>query len=192
MKTLMSLALAALLLSLPLSVESAENGDQPADGVKLPTSPAEEKAISQLRELGVLVLEVAQNDNRLDLGFHLTSESEIKDEHLAPLKDIQRARTVNLRGTGVTDAGLVHLKDLPHLERLHLEKTKITDEGLKHLQGLDSLKYLNLYGTAVTDAGLEELKGLKNLEQLYLFQTKVTDAGVDKLQKALPEVKVVR
>jgi len=162
------------------------------DGVKLETTAAGKKAVETLRGWGVLVLEVAQNDNRLDISYHLVSDTKITDEHLAPLKDLKRAYSVNLRGCEVAGAGLAHLSGLPHLERLHLEKTKVTDDALKHVAGLPKLQYLNLYGTAITDAGLEHLKGLKTLKSLYLFESKVTDAGVEKLKKALPGLKINR
>ncbi len=162
------------------------------DGVKLETTDAGMKAIEKLREWGVLVLEVAQNDNRLDVSYHLVSDTKIADEHLAPMKDLQRAYSVNLRGCEITGEGLSNLSKLPHLERLHLEKTKVTDDSLKQLTGLPKLTYLNLYGTGITDAGLKHLEGVKTLKSLYLFESKVTDAGVEQLKKALPELTVVR
>jgi len=162
------------------------------EGVKLETTDAGNKAIEQLRGWGVLVLEVAQNDNRLDISYHLVSDTKITDEHLKPMKDLKRAYSVNLRGCEITSAGLANLSGLPHLERLHLEKTKVTDDGLKQVAGLPKLQYLNLYATAVTDAGLEHLAAAKSLKTLYLFESKVTSAGVDKLKKALPELKIIR
>jgi hypothetical protein len=44
----------------------------------------------------------------------------------------------------------------------------------------------------VTDKGLLVLKGLTALRLLDLTNTKVTDAGVKELQKALPELEIVR
>lgn len=153
-------------------------------------SPAEQAAIAKVRESGGQVLEIAQNDPRLDVAFHL-ADGEITDAHLEPLKDMPSTVWLNLRGTAITDAGLAHLASLKSLEKLHLERTKITDAGLEHLKGLENLKYLNLYGTAVTDAGLEHLAGLKNLERLYVWETKVTEAGVEKTKEALANVRVV-
>jgi hypothetical protein len=154
-------------------------------------TPAETEAIAALKKLGGLVLEIAQNDPRLDIGLHL-ADAKITDAELAPVAALPRTAHLNLRGTEVTDAGLAHLKDLKGLTKLHLEKTKVTDAGLAHLSGLENLEYLNLYGTAVGDEGLKALVPLKKLKKLYLWETKVTDAGVAALKAELPELKINR
>jgi Leucine-rich repeat (LRR) protein len=152
---------------------------------------AEKKAIAKIRETGALVLEIAQNDNRLDVSF-ITAQGKVTNEQLAPLKDIPRLAHLNLRGLEISDEGVAHIANSKGLVRLHLEKTKITDKALESLKGLEKLEYLNVYGTEITDAGLEHVAALKNLKSLYLWQTKVTDAGVEKLQKELPNCKIIR
>jgi hypothetical protein len=163
-------------------------------------SPAEEpmrtevekKALDKVRQLGGFAMELAQNDTRLDVAFHLM-DKKITAEHLTPLKDLSKSLVyLNLRGTETNDELLANVAGLTSLTRLHLEKTKITDKGLVHLKGLVNLEYLNLYGTEITDAGLANLEGMKKLKNLYLWQTKVTDAGVDKLKKALPQLQIIR
>jgi hypothetical protein len=152
---------------------------------------AEKKAIAKIRESGALVLEIAQNDNRLDVSY-ITAQGKITNEQLAPLKDLKRLAHLNLRGLEIGDDALPHIAKQETLVKLHLEKTKVTDKGLEQLKGLQNLEYLNLYGTEIGDAGLEHLASLKKLKSLYLWQTKVTDEGVKKLQAALPELKIVR
>jgi hypothetical protein len=152
---------------------------------------AEKAAIAKIRESGALVLEIAQNDKRLDVSY-ITAQGKVTNELLLPLKDLTRLAHLNLRGAEITDDGLVPLAGQKTLIRLHLEKTKITDKGLEQLKGLENLEYLNLYGTEITDAGLVHLEGLKKLRKLYLWQTKVTDEGVKKLQEAIPELKIIR
>jgi hypothetical protein len=154
-------------------------------------TPAEEKALAQVRQLGGLALELAQNDSHLEVTYQ-PGEGKFSEANLAPLKELKPLVHLNLAGQPVTDAMAGHLKDLVALTRLHLEKTKITDQGLANLKGLVNLEYLNLYGTEITDAGLANLEGMKKLQHLYLWQTKVTDAGVAKLKKALPQVDIVR
>jgi hypothetical protein len=177
-------ALAALGLGIAATGLAAQ--DKPA-----PTEE-EKQAIAEIKKLGGNVQEIAQNDARLDIGFHLVSDTKINDTHLAIVKNLPRTMILNLRGTEVTDAGLANLKDLKGLTKLHLEKTKVTDVGLEQLKGLENLEYLNLYGTAVTDAGLKHLEGLKKLKNLYLWQTQATDAGVAALTAAIPGIKIVR
>ncbi len=154
-------------------------------------SDAEKKALAKIQQLGAFAMELAQNDPRLEVSYHLM-DKEITAEHLAPLKELKGVVHLNLRGRAVTDDMLGQIKDLTTLTRLHLEKTKVTDKGLAQLKGFVNLEYLNLYGTEVTDAGLANLEGMKKLKSLYLWQTKVTDAGVAKLKKALPQVEIIR
>jgi len=152
---------------------------------------AEKAAMAEIKKLGGNVMEIAQNDARLDVAFHL-ADTKITDAQMALVQQLPKTMILNLRGTEVTDAGLAQLKDLKGLTKLHLEKTKITDAGLEHLKGLENLEYLNLYGTAVTDAGLKHLEGLKKLKRLYLWQTTASDAGVAALKAAVPEILIVR
>ena len=159
--------------------------------VQAQDAEAEKKAIAKIRETGALVLEIAQNDNRLDVSY-ITAQAKITPEQLAPLKDLLRLAHLNLRGLEIGDDALVPIAGQKTLVKLHLEKTKITDKGLEQLKGLENLEYLNLYGTEVTDAGLAHLEGLKKLKSLYLWQTKVTDEGVKKLQAAIPGLKIIR
>jgi hypothetical protein len=150
---------------------------------------AGKKALEKIRQSGALALEIAQNDNRLEVSFAQAADK-LNDEQFAALKDLQGLIHLDLRALPVTDAQTVHLKGLTSLTRLHLEKTKITDKGLENLKGLVNLEYLNLYGTDVTDKGLENLQGMKKLKNLYLWQTKVTAAGADRLKKAIPGVDI--
>ena len=73
-----------------------------------------------------------------------------------------------------------------------LDRDRITDAGLVHLRAITSLSRLDLVGTHVTDAGIVRLKGLTKLKLLALSYTEVTDAGVKDLQRALPNLIIVR
>ena len=68
----------------------------------------------------------------------------------------------------------------------------ITDRDLASVGRLARLQRLYLNGSSVSDAGLPYLKGLSRLDLLLLGHTRVTDAGVRELQRALPNVSIVR
>src|SRR5436190_20145806 len=102
-------------------------------------SEAEKKALDKVRQLGGLALELAQNDPRLDVSYHLM-DKKITAEHLVPLKELKGLVHLNLRGTEVNDDMLAHLAGCTSLVRLHLEKTKVTDKGMAHLKGLSNLE----------------------------------------------------
>jgi hypothetical protein len=164
----------AALLAIGLPVRAQENG-----------AAAQEK----IEQLGGTVRAIAQDTDEKEIAFHL-SGTELNDEGLAAVAQVENVVWLNLAGTQITDAGLAHLADMASLRRLHLEKTSIGDSGLSHLSGLENLEYLNLYGTKVTDAGLEHLAPLTNLQKLFLWQTEVTAEGARTLQQALPELEI--
>lgn len=148
-------------------------------------------AVNAVRQTGGQVLEVAQNDPRLDVAFHL-SNVELTPDILKTLEGVKgRLAHLNLRGTNLNDEMSQALKPLTELTRLHLEKTAITDAALPHLAEMQKLEYLNLYGTNITDAGLDALGGLKSLKKVFVWETKVTLDGVRKLRAALPELQII-
>jgi hypothetical protein len=148
------------------------------------------------------------------LNVVMLSGTDIQDDQLRYLNDLQNLTSLTLSSTAVTDAGLKHLEGLSALTALHLvgtkisdagleslgkitamtvldlSQTEITDEGLKHLQTLDKLKYLLLNGTGVTDEGLKSLEKIPSLARLALSYTKVTKSGVAALKNANPDLTI--
>lgn len=153
--------------------------------------PSDAAAVEAVRKTGGQVLEIAQNDPRLDVAFHL-SNVELTPEILKTLEGIKgRLAYLNLRGTNLNDEMSQHLKPLTELTRLHLEKTAITDAALANLADMKKLEYLNLYGTNITDAGVASLGQLSALKKLFVWETKVTLEGVRKLREQLPELQII-
>ena len=181
----MPFPLAAALL---LTAAAPDDGDPPPVP---PLSDADRAAISKVEELGGRVVQLAQNDARIDVSFHLggVTLAPAHFDALAPLST--RLHELNLRGTNLDDALARKLTLFPALRRLHLERTRITDAALVPVGTLEHLESLNLYGTNITDAGLPSLRGLTGLESLYVWDTAVTVSGVLELRKALPEVNYV-
>ena len=75
---------------------------------------------------------------------------------------------------------------------LRLGNSDLSDDELCLLQPFDGLRELNLDHTLVTEKGLIYLQNLKELRSLSLRGIPVTDAGVAALQKALPDLKIIR
>lgn len=184
-----SITLVSAAPAKPAVKKPAPAAAKPAAAKPAPAN-AETAAIAQIEKVGGRVGQIAQNDDHLEVSFHLLGAA-VNDAALTPLKSLKKVIRLDLGQTGVTDAGLATLKGMTELTDLHLEGTKVSDKGLAQLKDLKALSYLNLYGTEVTDAGLDALSGLTNLKHLYVWQTKVTDAGIAKIKKALPQVEVV-
>jgi len=173
--------------------EDESDPDRPAVRVEFTGDQATDEALKPLAALVRL--------RRLNLR-----ESKVADAGLEPLKNLFKLQKLYLYRTAVGDAGLARLKDLDRLEVLDLAKTKVTDAGLKELAPLEALRVLDLSDTAVDADGVAELKKLveakklANLQELYLVglkpggEKKAEDfeAKVLELQKALPQMKVVR
>ena len=153
--------------------------------------PAVDAAVAAIRKIGGSVRPMRSSREEWEVDFHLRGR-ELTDEGLVLVAALTNVVSLDLRETKITCAGLVHLKGLTKLRRLHLERTKVGDEGIANLAGLINLEYLNLYKTNITDKSLRRMTGLKKLRRLYVWQTGVTDEGVAKLEKALPELKIVR
>ncbi|MGO8688755.1 MAG: leucine-rich repeat domain-containing protein [Thermoguttaceae bacterium] len=118
--------------------------------------------------------------------------TQVSDAGLVHLKGFTQLQELFLGGTQVSDAGLENLRGLTKLQSLSLGLTQVSDAGLEHLKGLTQLQELSLGGTQVSNAGLVHLMGLTQLQTLYLGCTKVSDAGARDLQKALPNVRIMR
>jgi len=120
------------------------------------------------------------------------NNTQVSSAGLMQLRGLTRLEALFLTYTPIADAGLEHLEGLVRLKTLSLADTQVTDAGLVHLKGLTQLETLHLSNTPVTDAGLVRLRQLTNLQQLFLNGTQVTDKGCDELQKALPNLKIIR
>jgi len=62
-----------------------------------------------------------------------------------------------LNNTNIMDQGIVFLQQLENLEYLNLHTTAITDAGLKNLSKLKKLKSIYVWQTKVTNQGIASL-----------------------------------
>jgi hypothetical protein len=125
-----------------------------------------------------------------DLRWLSLGHTGIKE--LKPLADLAEIETLFLPGTTIAGSEFVHLAGLKKLRALHLSGSSVTEDTTKRIAELENLKVLSLNNTAISDTGLAHLTALKRLTRIELQKTKVTDDGVRALQKALPDLKVIR
>jgi hypothetical protein len=147
---------------------------------------ADEVAVKKLKDLGAVVIPVAQNTNWLSVNFVTAMNFSDKEmQSLLPLKE--QIIWLKLGNTLITDSALAIISQFRNLMRLQLDHTKITDKGLSELRRLNHLRYLNLVGTQVTARGVLQLKNLKELQSIYLYQTAVSKSGWNELKKTFPK-----
>ncbi|XP_022051942.2 uncharacterized protein si:ch73-173p19.1 [Acanthochromis polyacanthus] len=141
------------------------------------------------------------------LRFLSIKQTKVKD--VTALAGMSNLHTLNLDGTGVTEASLEHLASHPALTSLsiggipvidgnhalqivsglkltHLTlpgRHSVTDSGLSFLSKLCLLSELDLTDyTQVTDQGVKQLSTMTSLKKLSLSNTQVTNAGLPSLQ----------
>lgn len=134
-------------------------------------------AVAELRKLGAVVQQVAQDTKALDVNLSLLRDK-VGDAEVALLPALAPVLVwLNVSRTAVSDAGAKHLAALTQLRRLNAANTKLTDAGFAQLAPLSHLEYLNAYGTGLSDEGLQRLVALPKLARLYVWQSKVTADG---------------
>lgn len=141
--------------------------------------------------------------------LRLLSIKQTKVKDVTALAGMSSLHTLNLDGTGVTEASLEHLAAHPALTALsiggipvidgnhalqivsglkltHLTlpgRHSVTDSGLSFLSKLCLLSELDLTDyTQVTDQGVQQLSTMTSLKKLSLSNTQVTNAGLPSLQ----------
>lgn len=115
--------------------------------------------------------------------------SPVNDDDLRTLAGLEdKLERLNLSRTDISDEGLRRIAQMQRLEQLRLDSHRITDQGLAELAALKQLRFLHLLHAPIGDAGLAHLHALKQLESLYLDGTKVTDDGLARLLEAVPGV----
>ena len=154
-----------------------------------PVAKANEEAVKKLKDIGAVIIPVAQNTNYLSVNcVTATNLNDSQMRLLLPLKE--QIIWLKLGNTSITDSALKIISQFPNLMHLQLDHTGITDKGLANLKSLTHLRYLNLVGTRVTAAGVLQLKNLKDLQSIYLYQTAIAKSDWQKLKKGFPKALV--
>ncbi len=88
----------------------------------------------------------------------------------------------------VSDNELGLLKELKELNYLSISYTQVSNLG--PLSKLTNLQVLNFHDCQISD--LEPIKKLLNLKMLYLEGCNITEEQIEDLQKALPDLEIVK
>ena len=147
--------------------------------------------VSKIQEMGVLVDTVNHDAKRFELvytyaefpaGSFVFSEAARLGDALIKL---------SLSRTNLANEDLRKLKQLQSIEYLDLSRTSVGDEGMAYIAELPKLSYLNLRDTNVSDESIEQLSRLGNLKQVYLWGSEFTQSGAMALQERLPGATIV-
>lgn len=164
------------------AAEPKGNPDVPEGDV----NAADERAVKELGEAGIMVMPVGQQTNYLSANF--VTASTLDEKTMKLLNSIGKQLIwLKIERADAGDKQLKMVGECSELRRLHLNNCKITDAGLKELKKLTKLQILNLSGTEITAKGLLQLNNLKQLRSVFLYQTKISPADIPALKKAFPK-----
>jgi Leucine-rich repeat (LRR) protein len=143
------------------------------DGYRISFADADSsfsEILGKLHQLG--------NINSIDL-----SKTNVKDEELKYLQNIEGIKGLFLDDTKISDQGLMFLGTNQSITELWVNNTKITNAGLTYLARLLNLKFLKLSNNKLCDDNLSVLGNLINLEKLYLSHNDIGDGNLSFLKK---------
>ncbi len=145
---------------------------------------ADSKVMSELINLGAVVLPVAHDSNYLSANLINVSSLDSAVNLLTQIKD--QLIWLKVAGQPLTDTQFSKLSTLKTITRLSLDGTQITDAGLGNLKSMSALIYLNLNNTKVTSAGISNLASLKQLQSVFLYGTSIKREEIESIRKQLP------
>ncbi len=175
-----------VLLALQTGSSSGNENNQ-ADIPQQAVTKADDAALAKLKQAGVIMVPVAQNNNYLSASFvSVIAAADSIVKLLAPLQ--KQLVWLNLGNTNITDSAMQVIAKLNNLTRIYLNNTAITDNGLSQLKVTKQLRYINLVNTKITAKGLASLKDLKELHSIYLYKSAVNKNEWADLQKMFPKI----
>jgi uncharacterized membrane protein/mono/diheme cytochrome c family protein len=150
-----------------------------------PVEPASPTALSALRDAGVTILPVAENNNYLSANF--ISVKKVDDKTVALLEAVKKQLVwLKISGAELSETSLKTVAACPNLINLSLDRTNINDNWIGIIEKMKKLQYLNLVGTQITEKGVAQLKSLPSLKHVYLYQTRVNKTEWRILQQLMP------
>ena len=144
--------------------------------------------LTNLRELklfGIPFQDIKPLENLSNLENLWLSTIMIKNiKSLGKLKKLK-----NLTLCNCTAEDIEPLRNLTNLEFLSFERSMVSD--FEPIYNLPNLKILKVIDDSIKD--IESLKGMNNLKKLYIQDCQnITDQQIEDLQKALPNLEIVR
>lgn len=154
-------------------------------------NPPKKEIIDTLSNQGFIFNVLMKDNYYLEANFSL-SEKELTKEGLEALLQLKdQIIWLNFSDSNIKDEHLQQIAQLENLIKLNLSKNNISDKGLGHLYNLENLEVLNLYGTNVSDSLLTVIPKLKNLKRLYISKSKATNITVSKLKEGNKKLNIV-
>lgn len=118
------------------------------------------------------------------VDLNLEGASVVDTQLFQQIGQLKRLRSLNLRGTVVSDPQVALLSASDSIERLNLALCQhLNDKAGPPLARMKQLKELDLSFTSLGDAGVESFGGLRNLRVLNLSLTNVSDLSLKSFEE---------
>ena len=149
------------------------------------------KVVDSLTNFGFILNPLMMDNHFLEANFSL-SEQGLTNEGLKTLLILKdQVIWLNLSNSEIKNENLEQIAQLENLIKLNLSTNPISDEGLIHLSNLQNLESLNLYKTDVSEGLLTVLPKLPNLKRLYISESKVDSITVTQLQREFKNLEII-
>lgn len=130
------------------------------------TIAASHESIEQLTKAGFVVKKVSQNNEALDLRLTLGIKRP-KPDFKALLAIKEQLVSLSVPKSEVTDQDLEVIGQLQQLRTLNLSHNPISDQGMEYLSGLKHLQVLNINNTEIDENSEDLLAHFERLERVY-------------------------
>ena len=114
------------------------------------------------------------------------------DDKLAALEpDLESIVWANLNDTQISDNAMELVGRMQELDRLQIRGTGVSDAGLSSLSALSKLKVLNLSKCAnITDACIPDIEAIPSLKVIYVRESGISSEGIATLKKNFPKLTI--
>lgn len=114
------------------------------------------------------------------------------DDKLAALElELERIVWANLNDTQISDNAMEFVGRMQELDRLQIRGTGVSDAGLNSLSALSKLKVLNLSKCAnITDACIPYIEAIPSLKVIYVRESGMSSEGIATLKKNFPKLTI--
>ena len=155
-----------------------------------PMDDAEDRAITQLEELGIRVMR-DESDDVSYIAFPRGATGEQLRNANMYLTQLSPFKSLALSRTAIRDDDLFYLSNLD-IQVLYLHETQISWKGMKHLRGLRDLRTLWLFQTNIDDRIFDDLLALPKLNYLHVYGTSVSDEAIARFTATRPKCCVLK
>ncbi len=120
------------------------------------------------------------------------SRNAVGGPQIQALNDCDQLSQLFLVGCVFEPATFRAMQSLDSLTELEMSGSNLNDGHLDELAKLGNITTLRITATSVSDIGIRKLATMSALRQLDVTRTNVTESGIQDLQRALPNLQIVR